>query len=396
MCLTGLGTEYFANGSFLCNSSSLQVIDESYNCSYFDDDCYCPQLKADPDIAGIGVSSTTSYHVKTLFTILEVIIAFVTSAALSAISTISCLSLSCASDLEDYATYNWIDRHPRRFIRQQTSEQQKPQLKRIAKCLRDLVLSLSDTQLVTGSAMLVVALKKLADGTITVYHFTIVTDLIWFSSNTHILTLIVVRSFNVSVKEEWREEGDTQTKFMVQLPNFIRASLMCVVAVLLFYASWVTGYAFWYDVPRCPAICTLHGPRGGLPARWMAVSFFYILWTYPIAIFMLFRYLRIWWIDHMRDKVIGKDDVPDFRSKGPRFVFLFIWYYFSSEIICVLEVCVWFSLGIWWLQMDRVVGHNAMDPLERIAEGTWGFGQLLPLFLLILPITQFFVSYAGK
>lgn len=342
------------------------------------------------------MSSTTSYHVKTLFTILEVIIAFVASAALGAISTISCLSLSCASALEDYTTYNWIDRYPRRFIRRQISEQQRPQLKRIAKCLRDVVLSLSDTQLVTSFAILVIALKQLADGTIPVYHFTIVTDLTWFSSNTHVLTLIVVRSFDASVKKEGREEGDPKTKFMVQLPNFIRVSLMCVVAVLLFYASWVTGYAFWYDFPRCPANCTLDGPRGGLPGRWMAVSFFYILWSYPIAVFLLFPFLRIWWIDHVRDKVIGKDDVPDFRSKGPRSVFLLIWYYLSSEILSVLEVCVWFSLGIWWLRMDRAAGHKAMDPLERTAEDTWKFGQLMPLMLLILPVLQFFVSYAGK
>ena len=74
---------------------------------------------------------------------------------------------------------------------------------------------MSDTQLVSGIAMLISASKKLRDGSISVYHFNIVTDLAWFSSNTHILTLLVIRSFSQSVKPQSRTEVHSQ---LLELP----------------------------------------------------------------------------------------------------------------------------------------------------------------------------------
>ena len=34
----------------------------------------------------------------------------------------------------------------------------------------------------------------------TVYHFTVVTDLAWFGSNAHLLSLLVLRSWDISAK----------------------------------------------------------------------------------------------------------------------------------------------------------------------------------------------------
>jgi hypothetical protein len=53
---TGLGTQYLVNGSFWCDDVGQWINGIDYNCTYFDRGCWCPQLKADADIAGIGVS----------------------------------------------------------------------------------------------------------------------------------------------------------------------------------------------------------------------------------------------------------------------------------------------------------------------------------------------------
>jgi hypothetical protein len=73
---------------------------------------------------------------------------------------------------------------------------------------------------------------------------------------------------------------------------------------------------------------------------------------------------------------------------------LLCWYFFASETVAVLEISVWFSLGLWWLVSDRKNGHSAMDPSEKGAENVLGFGQLVPIFLLLIPILQFFESFA--
>lgn len=54
------------------------------------------------------------------------------------------------------------------------------------------LLGLADQQLVTGTACLVVAFVKCD---ITVYHFTIVTDLAWFSSNTHLNAIPILSRY---------------------------------------------------------------------------------------------------------------------------------------------------------------------------------------------------------
>lgn len=53
--------------------------------------------------------------------------------------------------------------------------------------IQKVVLALSDQQLLTGLAILIASLCQLCS--ISVYHFAVVGDLAWFSSNVHITTL---------------------------------------------------------------------------------------------------------------------------------------------------------------------------------------------------------------
>ncbi|RSL84625.1 hypothetical protein CEP52_016392 [Fusarium oligoseptatum] len=132
-------------------------------------ECTCP--KPDPDIAGIGVISS-----------------FMTSSALAIVST--CLYLMIIrSGLDPEDSFNPIDGWARRtfcdpFIDFLTkAECIKSRMDKIESTIFSFVLSLADMQLVTGIAMLSAAIIKLHDekDEITIYHFSMVTNLAWFS-----------------------------------------------------------------------------------------------------------------------------------------------------------------------------------------------------------------------
>ena len=82
--------------------------------------------------------------------------------------------------------------------------------------------------------------------------------------------------------------------------------------------------------------------------------------------------------------------------KLPRLAFLGIWYTLASETFGALEQIVWYSLGIFWVVDDRRIGHQLMSAEQKEEENTFGFGQLVPILLLILPLVQFAESYAGE
>ena len=348
--------------------------------------------------------------------------------------------------------------------------------------LYDMVICLSDQQLVTGTAVLVAALKLLhVDGTITVYHFTVVTNLAWFSANTHLLSMLVVRSFDVSAKSDNSSSGvqpasernealkkHQPRQFRAKMPSLLRVIFMLVMAGMLLYASLVTGYEQWYDFVNCPAACTLPYPKGGEPRQWMVANVLLILYSYPLAVFLLWRRGREYWVNSaLRRRLLddrgirrrgsesygggGGDGGGDGggvlpRSTSPplavheeqlvplqlyelqslapsqrlqqnevqaqakkkgltlsracRAAFAAVWYLLASETSAVLVQIMWHVLGYYYTFTDRRLGHELMRDMGREedidAENSLGFGQLVPIFLLLLPVLQFSESVAGK
>lgn len=341
-----------------------------------------------------------------------------------------CLLFSRTNDAPG-GTYNSVDRFFRgrlcRPLQQELVGERRCWL--IALTAYDVVLSLSDTQLVTGLAMLIAALIRLANGLITVYHFSIVTDLVWLASSSHGLSLLVVRSFDESVKPEQR---GSESWLRSSLPasryaRSVRVVLMLCMASMLFACCFMTGYTYWYDEFSCPAKCTLDSDtwnlKGGEPLQWMVVNFFFIIWEYSIGIFMLIPRCREWWMSSVRPLFPRNFNELDFEPgswkagragvplrvlashKRPRAVLRFVWHLLSSEFMSFVQTLAWFSLDIYWIfgqipdhLQDRPIGHSLMeDPDERKAEdGITGFGQVIPIILLLIPILQIFEAYAAR
>lgn len=401
----------------------------------------------------------------------QVIIAFVAAAGLAVISAAFCLLFSrCAhgdTSHPDYDQYReaasasrekdpnvdvldeppkpfnaidrfaryWACRNAQSFVRDHCNGD--PAI--LGRCFYDVVITLGDQQTVMGIAVMAAALIRMHDGEkpLSTYHFVIISDLVWFSSNAHLLALLVIRSYDDSAKPGSLERKDkARRKKSAKAVRAVRALLMSLLAVLLVWSSVLTGDETLYDRFRCPAVClsTSGDGKGGEPKKWMILNIFYIAYNYPVALFMLSRTLRQWWMEKVSRHMHEIGFLDDLRARlvrgllsvsektptgeelsastalretawraGPvRFLVkripYCVWTFLSSELLDFVEVGVWFSLGVSWMRGDRDYGHygqGMMDQTQRHIEDAWGFGQLVPLFLLILPFMQFFESYAA-
>lgn len=269
-----------------------------------------------------------------------------------------------------------------------------------------LVLTLSDQQLVTGNAILITAMYMLNDGSISVYHFNLVTDLAWFSSNTHLLSLLIVRAFLYSSKSKESLKNDKwRAKWDFWVLRWIRVLLMLTLAGLLLYASWVSGYEYWYENLRCPASCVENLPKGGTGLKWTIVNFVLIIQVYPIQVAFAFPSLKDAWLDKARPWILmhSQNLLVQTQENRPLYVFLkvvqkafaAVWYFLASETEACLEQIAWFTLGVIWTVGDRRLGHQSdtLAPEEAEAENQLGFGQFVPLLLLILPLLTLVEAY---
>ncbi|KAK0708920.1 hypothetical protein B0T21DRAFT_416305 [Apiosordaria backusii] len=404
-------TNTHVNGTLYCWNwdldTSYWIHEHDFNCLNFDNqNCPCPRLKADPEVAGIGV-----------------ILAFIITAFLTIISTIFTLLLTRTNgplspdgtwpppSSHSYPpTLNKIDHVSRQYIARPFVlflHSLGANIPVISACATDLVISLSDTQLVTGLAVLVGALVSVYRGDhdepMTVYHFTIAADLAWFSSTTHLSSLLVLRYHpRISAKRGYRPTHIRP--WTVRLPLTIRLVLMAIFAGLLLWATMLGGYECWYSVMACPAKCTLTYPWGGDPETWVVVNTVLIVYGYLTHMLELSVTARKYWLDNLRGYVLTPDNKPPVpRLKQGivgmvistvRMLVFWFWIVLGSDIFDVVEMMIWFALGCYWISADRKWGQAEMEPEHRQAENRLGYGQLIPIVLLLLPLIALVESYA--
>lgn len=276
--------------------------------------------------------------------------------------------------------------------------------------LRKIVLALSDQQLALGLAVLLSGYIRLAQGMLTVYHFSIIMDLAWLSSNIHLLSLIVRREYlrkaqPLVVPDNLAPGAKHKQGFSSML--FFRVFLMLFLAALLLCGSVFQGYRGWFDddVQPCPANCAvddLEGNLGGIGLQWLIVNVVFLVFGYSSALLPLFersrglrRYVKDW-------AKISADAAERSSSKywGLRSIykalsgcFITLWNFLTSLTFEILFQLAWLIIGIQGLFDDRGQGHSLMSKND---EDMWGFGQLLPLLLLVLPFMSAWEVHHGE
>ncbi|EGZ78568.1 hypothetical protein NEUTE2DRAFT_37257, partial [Neurospora tetrasperma FGSC 2509] len=418
-----------------------KILSNAWSCAENFETCDCPPLKADPDIAGQGV--TASLFISAIITALNAI--------------------------------------------------------KIAKVCYDLALCLGDQQLVTSIALLIAAIKKLhIDRSLSVYHFTYVIDIAFLSSAAYTYTTIT--HWSMKDMDEPKDDDDafdtqdpkpllTWERLRNGLPWTLRLLLMYTLDISLLYSSWAAAREDWDETQGCPALCVMeNSPFGGEGRKWMVVNYLQILSSDISGIFDNISFFtgRIWpwWVLYLRPKLIDERGLPatlrsreqhteqaglvtrlwswflmkvkkrspaglriSYRNVDPQMdapptvledgrpsrvpttiqghsmnqlrvpegqscsatvvftgrwilrpvkaVLSRLWLLKNSKSCQLLENTVWFCLNFYWAVECRRLGQREMDEEEYEAEQAMGFGQIVPVFLLILFVLQVFDSLKG-
>jgi hypothetical protein len=150
-----------------------------------------------------------------------------------------------------------------------------------AECFFRVTFTLSDQQLVTGIALLVASFKLPGEGEITAYHFGVARDLAFFSSNVHLLSLLVLWTSLGSERKSLKRTGERRR---LPVPFVTKWRLVCMLVVMgfLMAATWQSAHRLWDDWANCPARCIPTGRNnlGGQPLKWAIASTYFLVTQY--------------------------------------------------------------------------------------------------------------------
>ncbi|KAL8636081.1 MAG: hypothetical protein Q9228_006484 [Teloschistes exilis] len=347
------------------------------NCTLYNAGEDYPIYHADPDIAGIGV-----------------LLAFVTNSAVTiSIAWVSFL-FGIIRGYEENALDVWILGRLQRFATFRPSGQRtafwQPVVER-------LILTLSDQQLLVGIAILTAGFLKHCS--ISVYHFAIVVDLGWFSSNTHMTTLFVLLDFFIDhpPQRDWR------------------VALMAIILIAMIVASVLEGNRYWFDYWSAPAQCLWNDLRGnvaGAPAGSMASNIVLLVLGYGTRILRLYGSELLYKLfflaplakmrhafNTLQARRVALGSANSLKASVLRVISALgqgiLWTMvkvFSGIGITLHSIAInlcfdifWFAFGCWGLRIDRDIPASKMDG----SENEWGFGQIVPVLLLCSTVSIF-------
>ncbi|OJJ54307.1 hypothetical protein ASPSYDRAFT_50358 [Aspergillus sydowii CBS 593.65] len=260
--------------------------------------------------------------------------------------------------------------------------------------LKKLILAISDQQLVTGLAMLIGAFSQLNCG-ISFYHWQVATTLAWFASITHLATLPFLQEF-------------------LQRHNFLlclRVMLMSGVAIMLSITLLRSG------LPDAPAMCGTVANGSLAVSDWIKKDGMYTILSEIILLGTLItRLLRMFsrtshlGIKAMRSarakwqaSIIWLCKMLQARSEWTAAAALWVPVVSLSALVSVQALLDFMRSRAWevlWLLFSLVWGtirlfavrYGVQQDSDLLEESYWGFGQVIPVLLLLVPVLMFVES----
>ena len=266
--------------------------------------------------------------------------------------------------------------------------------------IEKVLLNLSDQQLLTGLSVLIAGFATHCS--ISAYHFSIVSDLAWFSSNVHLSSLTVLERYLL------KEKG---------VRNWRVVSMICM-SILLIANNAMQGHWAWYESWSFDAQCLfddLVGNWGGWPGYWAEVNIALIVVFYPMQILFLFettsKFIDEWlWmrpLERMSKAVRTSSELVSssgstlmkLRYQCQRFIYQMVRAVYTlvaallgSRAVSYALDLFWFGYGFWNIICDRASAADQMDG----SENSLTFGQMMPLLLLSSTIFVFKEAYEGE
>lgn len=238
-------------------------------------------------------------------------------------------------------------------------------------------------------------------------------DLAWMSSNTHLLTLAVLHDYSMKHHEL----------------RYWRLTFMICNFIMLFVANVYSGISTWYDDFAYPAQCDFDAVNrdpsqlGGVPARYAYVNAGFLVYGYVRGIVGLFpniwkpaaawykgRFLRH--LDRYFDsgiryhsKLLHLDQTLSVKTTRLLLGLALTLYELAYTVVrmgfhiitssawsTLVIQTFWFAYGNWGVWSDRAYARTYMVG----DEDKWGFGQLVPLLLIGLPVLSIMDNFYGQ
>lgn len=330
---------------------------------------------ANSDISGIGV--LVAFHISAYVTFTAVLIAY----ALGIIDD----ELLSPVDRKVFRITSRTKRFPRSHI-----------------ALRQFILTLSDNQIVTGIAILAAGFRGLVKGDISVYHYQVVLYLAWLSSSVHLSAISLLRPHltqHYGLKT-WRLVG------MLVLLIMLLVGLVPTIS-----SQWGIANPEDPDNPDLvesassgwgvPAVCFwgrtyVEGVNSDAPLGYAILILSYVwkcgdMYTGPRKLYH--RTIRLP-VEAFMERCLSA--VAKRYTKRRSCVYMLTFRLLLMVILpclVMLETLVSFSASLWLSVLGLVFGtlqvvipRNQNLASTAGTEDEWGFGQLVPLVLLIQPL----------
>ncbi|CAI0641598.1 unnamed protein product [Colletotrichum noveboracense] len=307
--------------------------------------------------------------------------------------------------------------------------------------LEKAVLEMCDIQLLTGFGILLSGYVNLFIDTISAYHWYIIVYLVWFSNLTHVACMTVLRGH--------LHRHPTQRRWRLSLMFVLWVGLLVAIGPTFWFdwmgteerlawdVSTTNARCFYYpsialntmEWRACQASVELHKERGNVTYTvdecvasdtWgptdipmeSHLSFQTTMLSVILAIFtFLTRLVKMnrswsfrtrmsildkpinWYLMKTQSKRPARSIITRMRHIGIllRISWGLMLYTYLNILSSELVDTYWlFTLAIWG--MVRLLRVRASVDID---ENKWGFGQILPVFLLIGPVVAFAVPFLG-
>jgi hypothetical protein len=322
-----------------------------------------------------------------------VIIAFILSACLTIVAVLGAYLCGMVDDGLLRPVDRFILRIPSRAANHPT----------VHVALRKLILALSDQQIVTGIAILGAGFAGMRDGSITVYHFHLVVYLAWMSSSVHLSALTILRPWLYYHRGvlAWRLAG------MLILLVMLMVALIPTVSNEWGVVSIWTG-PLAVVPPKtsfgAPAICFWGNSWGNNVNPDSVLSFLVLGVSYLWKAGGIWMPVRRTFAVSFRNPIDGTLEAMlvgvarSYDKNGGRWR---MWMFRAClaiylPIVAILETLGSFSAALWvsvlgliFGVMQIIIPRQLMQTVNQdLAENEkhFGFGQLVPLILLVQPL----------
>lgn len=284
---------------------------------------------------------------------------------------------------------------------------------RCTRIFYDMVIAINDQQLAAAIALLIAALKKLyIDKDISIYHFDLVVSFAFLNSTTFtcatfsyhfIVTWEEAQKRRLPLSSIKPEIDGCKRRLKQQPPWVMRIVLMLTLDGLLIYSAWVSGRN--RQIPaECPVFCFLQMRSVPNPSTcdWEAIIWYMVWPGLVLSNICNYWFLAMAYNWRLPRTPIGSLIVnirQNLRSHIPEKSLAYLaqvtevsraWLHHlrGTYIYHIIIVYVALLVVVW---REKPVFEE--DPG---AEDSMGFGQIVPLLLLILLLVQLINSISGK